>query len=172
MSDSTLVDTAIAIATALEVSRAASYFVTDVFDVDWDFENRTADKGLSDSDLHVRVIVPRNYVEISRLDRGSLQYWAAFDVDVRQKLTTSNQGADQAITKARLQVLSQLTEEIHKWFYVLEHLTTPNSRDALWWEAPSEVSDQSRILVAYSTKYLRETRQWYSCCRELFQITD
>jgi len=169
MSDSVLVQVASGLATALEIERDAGNFELGDFDVDWDWEGRVEDQDLTDNDLHVRVVVPRRYDEVTRFARDSLQYTATYDIDIRQKLGVSHQNTRQEIDKEELKPLSRLVEQIHEYFF-----SSPrpiDSIDAEWIDERDEVPKKSEILIAYSVKYLREQRQFYGVCREVFQVT-
>jgi len=168
MADSKIVQVAEGLAAAIETERAAGNFELTNFEVEWDFEGRVKDQQLTDTDLHVRVIIPRRYDSIDRFSRTDLQYTASYDIDVRERLGIANQGAENDIDKLRLKKLSRLVEQIHEFFH-----SNPRpiaSIDAEWIDERKGLP-KSQILIAYSVKYLREQRQFYGVCREVFQVT-
>ncbi len=175
MTDSILVSVAKAIAEQLETRRKAGDFEVSTFVTEWDFEGRVADEELTDDKLHVRVIVPRRWEHVGRADRSSLEYVAAWDIDVRQKLGIAAQDSTQAIEKDVLVKLTRLVEQLHEFFWgTLSEARlelTDHSMVAEWIDERDGIKKQSEILVAYSTKYLREQRQFYGICREVFEVT-
>jgi len=175
MADSILVSVAKAIVEELETRRKAGDFEISEFVTEWDFEGRLDDRELTDDDLHVRVIVPRRWDRIQRDDRSSLEYIAAWDIDVHQKLGIAQQDSTQAIERDELVRLTRLVEQIHEFFWgtlgeaYLE--LTDHNKNADWLDRRDGIEKQSEVLVAYSERYLREYRQFYGICRELFQVT-
>jgi hypothetical protein len=168
MSDAKIVDVAEGLATALETARDASDFETTSFDVEWDFEGRNKDKELTDNDLHVRVIVPKEEIAY-RHDRTELSYVATYDIDVRQKLGVANQGSGRTIEKEELKALVRLVEQIHEYFWL--NPRPIDSIDAEWIDKRDGIKETSRILVPYSPHYLRDYRQFFGVCREVFEVT-
>lgn len=163
------------IAAAIDTQRKAGGFAVSEFVTEWDFEGRVKDQELSDDDLHVRVIVPRKYDQIEREDKNTLSYSASFDVDVRQKLGTSKQTSSQDIEVNELDVLVRLVEQIHAFFSLTLNEArvelASHSMWAEWIDQRDGVPGRSQVLIAYSVKYLRERRQFYAVCRELFEVT-
>ena len=159
-----------AIVDTIETSRLAGGFTIGDFITDWDFEGRVKDVELTDNRVHVRVVVPRRWDVARRVDRGTtLEYIAAWDIDIRQKLGVVAQGADSDIERDRIRDLVALVEEIHLLMHT--SLPTDDTFDLQWLAEYNDSTKQSEILVAYSTKYLRENRHFYGVCREVFQVT-
>jgi len=178
MADSILVDLSESIVAALITARDAGTFDTfDDFSITWDFEGRVKDSELSDDDLHVRVIVPRKYARVRPYDRAALEYIAAWDIDIRKRLGAITQDRNLDADRDICTQLSRLVEQIHGFFLTatddggaLRRLTagTLNGR---WISEDEDIPEMSEILVAYSVKYLRDQRQFYGCCREVFCVS-
>ena len=158
------------IADRIDGLRQGAWFTLNDFRTEWDFEGRTKDTELTDNRLHVRVIVPRKWQNARRIDRsGNLEYIGAFDIDIRQKLGVAAQGSDSDIERDRLVDLVSLVEELHLSMHQLP--PADGAYNLQWLAEYDDTKQQSEVFVAYSTKYLREQRQFYGVCRELFQVT-
>lgn len=174
MADAILVEAATQIAAAIEAARADDAFELSDFSVEWDFEFRQNDLELTEETSVCRVIVPTKWDDIDRKTRDSLTWVASFDIDVRRKF----RGADYTaglIGKTTLSQHVRLVEQIHEYF----ESTLSESRITLasagligeWIPTRDGIKQQSGVLVSYSPKFLRETRQYYGVAREVFEFT-
>lgn len=176
MSDSLLVATSKAIRDAIEAERIreGGGFAVNSFLLDFDFDGREKDLAPKENQVHVRVIVPRRWDTIDRFDRSSLHYVGAFDIDVRKKLGPASQEPKTCLAEqGELSTLTRLVEQIHGMFWDQTICVYPAGYEyvAEWIPSRSGVPKSSEILVAYSTKLLREQRLFYGCCREIFELT-
>lgn len=159
---SILVETATAIAEAL----TANAFDYGDFAADWDYEHRLKDADLIADQLDVRVIIPRKVDEATRSSRSEVRYAAGYDVDVRFKFGSSD---SPTTMKDSLAALSSLVEDIHQFFF--DNPILGNDENLEWCGPDNELGLESKILVAYSSKHLREQRMFYAVCREYFWKT-
>ena len=160
---SILVETATAIAEAL----TANTFAYGDFTAEWDYEHRLEDAALVAERLDVRVIVPRKIDEAIRFTRSEMRYTAGYDIDIRYKFGKASQGANSPdIDKEALADLSTLVEDIHQYFF--DNPSLGDDTNLEWHASESEIGVESKILVAYSSKHLRQERMFYAICREYF----
>ncbi len=168
-----------AIATALETARKAGTFGIDEFVTDWDFEGRRGPDDLPDENLHVTVIVPQGWESITKVDRDpTWEHVGAFDVDVRRKLGLQEQDAAGEIDRDEIDRYVALVEAVHTFFTTLEDDDEDQSRltiashgkTAEWVDERTGVGEKSRIVFNYSELFLKEARQFFGMCREVFVI--
>lgn len=160
---SILVETATAIAAAL----TANTFAYGDFTAEWDYEHRLSDASLVSEQLDVRVLIPRKFDEAVRFTRSEMRYAAGYDIDIRYKFGRDSQEVDSPnIPKAKLAELSLLVEDIHQFFFDNPRIGT--DLDIVWAGPDNEVGVESKILLAYAPKHLREQRIFYAVCREYF----
>ncbi|MBC8869198.1 MAG: hypothetical protein H8E44_07260 [Planctomycetes bacterium] len=170
MADPVIVDVAEAMVAAIETERDADGFETAGFEPDWDFAGRAASNELQDNDIHVTVFVPRKYELIDRVSRTELEYVVKMEIDIRQKLGQSSQNEKGEIDRDELRLLSMLTEQIHVLFFTNQRLTA-GSNNALWIPTYEGISAVSEIATVGSFRDVRETREFYGLCFEVFQVT-
>jgi hypothetical protein len=171
MADAILVSLTKAVDTAM---KAATWEIGEP-DIDWDFEGRIADFQPDEGKVYLRSIVPKKFDQINRESRTELGYVATVDVDVRSALGVSQQGNDQAITRDELTRLIRFAEQVHTYFQATLSEARLTLADhgliAEWIDEREGVTKKSELLVSYSPKFLRENRQFYAVCREVFELT-
>ena len=167
---SILVSTAEAISNALNAHTFAYFTPPDVMASTWDYDNRRDDASLVAEQLDVCVSVPRTVEEAIRFSRGEMRYTAAYDIDVRFKFGATSQGANSPlIGKNEITKLVTLVEDIHQFFF--DHPTFGPGESIQWFAKENEIGVESKVLVVYSPKFLREKRLFHGILREYCGVT-
>lgn len=176
MTDSVKVAVAKEIVAQLEIGRAAAAFEFSTgYTFDWDFEGRVDRFKLTDTSLHVTVIVPKKYEQTRRICQTELGYVAAYDIDVVKKLGVSDQDVNGEISQTVLTQYDRFVEQIHAYFLeqLASRITASSVGMVAEWIAEREgIRKQSEILASYSVKHLADDRIFFGCCREVFEITE
>ena len=172
---SKLAATAEALAAAIETRRAASGFSTTDFVVTWDFEERRDETVLPEAQTNVRVAVPRAYLSERRISRPyGKAHVAAFDIDVRRRVpmpavksATTDRDTIDGLTCLVEELNDFCSEVLDEQRLTITHRGT--SYQAQWMDEAD--GTESKVLVACSTKFLEDQRQFYGVAREVFEIT-